>query len=32
MIEVTVNIAKAKKHFSKLLCQEAFGENIFIEK
>ena len=26
MIEVTVNIAKAKKHFSELLGQVAFGK------
>ena len=31
MIEVTVNIAKAKKHFSDLLGQVAFGKkHIFI--
>ena len=33
MIEVTVNIAKAKKHFSELLGQVAFGKkHILITK
>jgi len=33
MIEVTVNIAKAKKHFSELLGQVAFGKkHILISK
>ena len=30
MIEVTVNIAKAKKHFSELLGQVAFGKKHFL--
>ena len=29
MIEATVNIAKAKNHFSKLLGQVAFGKKPF---
>jgi hypothetical protein len=33
IIEVTVNVAKAKKHFSELLGQVAFGKkHIFIER
>jgi hypothetical protein len=33
MIEATVNIAKAKKHFSELLGQVAFGKkHILIER
>ena len=32
MIEVTVNIAKAKKHFSELLGQVAFGKKHILGK
>ena len=32
MIEVTVNIAKAKKHFSELLGQVAFGKKHIFRK